>query len=488
MTSNKRNSLLRLAIPLLLILSALYRLHDEIVATKGLTITQPKQHHVHLTVSRTQLEKCIQVDQDEHHQNYTPSFIEPTQWMKGEGDIYSGMWWQSIDSMLKTNYSKLGFLEAISFKSFRNNERVIQTVDWLDMSVEHLSKYVKYFSGFGVDKQVSSLIDDRVAELIEGYINRTKKNCRVAPIRSAIPTTIAILPLRVSSLEKLAEAKLLMLQLSATLASLWAAGFPRAVVVGVSQNESIVANESFNLLNNHLAIRAMDLEYIQIDTHDFGLVPKVSLSRFQQVIMQQNSNNGDQINVTEKVKWLGNRAWEYVYFTEPDLILHIRPEAVHSLSLELQRGHLINAHRLQPLPHMQQFFDIVENMDSQSKDSVKLNNKLLPSKAIFGSIHLLDPAKGDACCDQGKFYPSNLEDPSSTAKKGKGCWLWEFCGFGSSGNHSNLNTWSSIVKRHEVLLMHPFLSIRQGTRIPVVHHGQRVCIPKRDGTSCQNFQ
>lgn len=230
---------------------------------------------------------CSLPQQSVQFAKYSAPFISPTQWTKGEGDLYSRMWWQSIDSMMKTNYSKLTFLEAISFKSFQNNQRVIQTVDWLDVAVEHLSKYVKYFSRIRTDNLWGGAVEDRVAELIESYIERSKGICPHQTTRqSAISETISILPLRVASLENQYDVRFLRLQLSATLTSLWAAGLPRVVVVGVSHNESVVAKESFGLLKDNLKIRYMELEYVQIDTQEMDLVPKVSLSRFQEIITQ----------------------------------------------------------------------------------------------------------------------------------------------------------------------------------------------------------
>ena len=264
MSFNEQFCSLRLLIPLLLVLSASYRLYDEIVSTRDLIISEPYQQFEQPIRHPANSKKCQPAQYDSHHSNYTVPFIHPTQWMKGEGDIYSGMWWQSIDSMLKINYSTLGFLEGISFRSFEKNERVIQTVDWLDMAVEHLSKYVKFFSGIQY-RDYREAVEGRVAELIEGYINRTKQNCPgIHSESSAIQSTIAIMPLRVSSLDKQYEVRLLKLQLTATLASLWAAGFPRAVVVGVSHNESVVAQESFHLLKDHLAIRSIELQYVNV--------------------------------------------------------------------------------------------------------------------------------------------------------------------------------------------------------------------------------
>ncbi|KAL3803855.1 hypothetical protein HJC23_004017 [Cyclotella cryptica] len=478
-------------VAVLLILSASWRLYDEIIATKNnLRTIEPIRQYIHSpSYSRfTPPKNCLLTQQyPKHFVNYTAPFIPPSQWMEGEGDIYSGMWWQSIDSMMGTNYSKLGFLEAVSLKSFQNNERVIQTVDWLDLAVEHLSKYVKYFARFSSTEDVSTAVEDRVAELLEAYIKRT--SCREDTIsssfQSAIPSTIAILPLRVTSLENQYDVRFLRLQLTATLASLWAAGFPRAVVVGVSHNESVVSKEAFGLLKAHLKTSFMELQYVQLDTNDLALVPKAALANFQKIIAVTKSSKDSRANNAEIADWLGNdnpSKWKYIYFTEPDLILHLRPEAIRSLSIELEKNHILNAHRLQPLPHMKQFSDIVGHVAfSHPKAASKFRNKVLPDQASFAALHPLDPSSGDVCCDQGKFYPSHLDDPTSPAKKGRNCWLWEFCGFLGNANASD---WNAVVKRHNLLVLHPLLLLDRGTRIPLVHHGQRVCTPRRDGAVC----
>ncbi|KAL7481863.1 hypothetical protein ACHAWX_000161, partial [Stephanocyclus meneghinianus] len=337
------------------------------------------------------------------------------------------------------------------------------------------------------EAEVSKAFEDRVAQWIEEYIERTRcqEDKISSTLDSAVQSTIAILPLRVASLENHSDVRFLRLQLTATLASLWAAGFPRAVVVGVSHNESVVSKESFSLLRERLKTSFMELQYVQIDTKDFALVPKAALVRLQEIIAQSKIAKDRGTYHDNVALWLGNdnpSRWKYIYFTEPDLILHLRPEAIPALSIELEKNHILNAHRLQPLPHMKQFSDIIDNIKSSQPEAASiLCNKVLPNQASFAAVHSLNPSSGDACCDQGKFYPSHLDDPASPAKKDEHCWLWEFCGFIGNANHSD---WNAVVKRHSLLLVHPFLSLERGTRIPLVHHGQRVCTPKRDGTVC----
>jgi len=436
------------------------------------------------------------------------------------------------------------YLEQVSYQSFKDASHVMQTVDWMDMSVEHLSKYVKHFGSWGgtKDQAVGIAMQNRVSEILEQYIIRKKTqtaSCQSSSEdsslqqqkqqQSAVPSTIAILPLRVSSSpmqDASYKTRLLTLQTSATIASLWNVGFPRVVVVGVSENERKVAQQAFDLIKDHLEIRAMELEYVQKDLdgeNDGKLVPKLAMIQFQKAVREfrrakedgtlattaatnhtddtfTTRNNSDFIS-----SWLGAdpSRWQYIYFTEPDLLLHIRPQAMPALSNELKKGHLLNAHRLQPLPHMQQFSDIFEQYATrptttqhnqrglqierkvvQSSISVKhkMESLLLPNRANFAAIHALDTVSGDTCHDQGKFYPGHVEDPSTQLAVRKSADvmcnnLWALCGFSSAGG--DYSEWSFVLDKHKLLITYPFISFVQGTGLPLVHHGQRVCTPKQ---------
>ena len=151
--------------------------------------------------------------------------------------LYSGTWWQSIDTMLQINYSRVRYLEEVTFLSF------LKAVDWLDLSVEHLSKYVKHFDNKwgGNDAMLK-----RLEEILLQYIDKAKQHyCHHVAVstssndtQSPIESTIAILPIRIDS--KMAgthhQSRFIMLQLSATVASLWNVGVSRVVVAGIDDN------------------------------------------------------------------------------------------------------------------------------------------------------------------------------------------------------------------------------------------------------------
>ena len=500
-----------------------------------------------------------------HRSNSSISFIPPEQLNK---DIYSGMWWQSINATLETAYANSKRREDVTFLSFgnakRNGHRVLSTVDWLDLNVEHLSKYVKHFNGWSSD--VGELMQQRVAEILERYIAKSKETCHrqerfgssssadaTTAVHTAASSTIALLPLYIGSDTHTYANKLTVLQLTATVASLWNVGVPRAVVVGASNNEREAVTQMKRLLQEHLKEWPMEVEYVQLDetlyvkpTTGILNVPVEAMVQFQRALRQSTSMHlpGDgaptnrtaaAINEDTVVSWLGAKhhppsRWKHVYFSEPDLILHVRPDVLPLLSDALHEGHLLAAHRLNPLPHMRQFHDIYGTLrknnataspvvegavaaadsarsktgkarskskknaasfsvpkDAVDKERSRMEGKLLPDQARFAAFHSLDPLRsGDACCDQGKFFPPNRDQPDRgiKARRQGGCFsTWETCGFANHGNHAD---WAGVLEQHAMLVMVPFVALeRGGTGLPLVHAGQRACTPKRGpGASC----
>lgn len=461
--------------------------------------------------------------------------------------------------MLRTNYSQVSNREAITFKSFGNANEVLATVDWLDMSVEHLSKFVKHFESWGVrgdddddnDNTVLA-IQRRVAEIIEQYVERSKVSCHQRELvssdsdddnnaqsqLSAASSTIAILPHHVSSEEGTYNFRMATLQIAATIASLWNIGIRRAIIVGVNNSTRLSAIRTKEMLKGHLNKRDMELEYVPIIAGDDEVtkkkksgkvnVPMEAMVRFQVVYRRwyDTSNTTSSASITKRhnrhqhqyhqqqheiTLWLGEHPsrWEHIYFTEPDLILHIRPEAIPDLSAQLEKGNILCAHRLNPLIHMRQFSDVYEKIlrnnnnnnanatttttSEKNEDAKMMEGHFLPDQGNFASVHSLDGTSGDnACCDQGKFYPMNREDPSKMLRVRKIGWCkvnWVYCGYDSrskrvGGNNSNKNgnnysDWSNVLEKHELLTMVPFISLERGTGMPLVHGGQRACVPKR---------
>lgn len=411
--------------------------------------------------------------------------------------FYSGMWWQSIDSMLKTDYNKVTYLEEVSFLPFEDNQHVpLMPIDWMDFSVEHLSHYVKHFSSG--DRQVQN----RVGEMLEKYIRRVKEQGLFEEDevyafinQSAVSQTVVILPLRVgsylptttynpsdSSNNQSYMRRLVILQAGATIASLWRVGFPRIVVAGISENERFVAEEIFALLEEHVALHPMELVYLHMNgTEDEAKnVPKMAMIQFKEEVLKQRSGSTTP-SLHVKTTWLGNDPswWKNVYFSEPDLLLITRKNAISSLSEQIENGFILSAHRLQPIPHMLQFSDIfdtaVKSNNTKLVDYMK--GALVPNHGSFEHVHSLESLTS-FCCDGGNFYPSN---PTSRTQPintyADGCLVWSFCGFGEEKGNI-------LFQHHKLLAPYTFLSMSEGTGISLVHQRQRICSPQKE--SCDD--
>eukprot|EP00581_Thalassiosira_minuscula_P017083 CAMPEP_0183720148 /NCGR_PEP_ID=MMETSP0737-20130205/12850_1 /TAXON_ID=385413 /ORGANISM="Thalassiosira miniscula, Strain CCMP1093" /LENGTH=467 /DNA_ID=CAMNT_0025949969 /DNA_START=95 /DNA_END=1499 /DNA_ORIENTATION=+ len=371
--------------------------------------------------------------------DYNVTFIPHHHMSRGKGDIYSGMWWLSIDTMLDVYYTRSGNLEGITFETYKRAEEVLSPVNWLDMSVEHLSKYGKHFDVPFKHDGADAAIKGRVIKLLEDYIHgNSKKTCHPSASEvmgssyqsSAIQSTIAILPLIVSKEDpRNYGARRNTLQTAATIASLWNIGFQRVVVIGVSKNEKTAFLDIQQMLSEHMKLRHMELEFVEINKEELPVprrgdvnVPRGAVIRFQKAVREYRkmeeegsfSEDGPNQDMTMVTSWLGAKPsrWHNVYFSEPDLILHLRPEAVPVLSEELRKGNLLAAHRLNPVPHMAQFRDIYENYKNVTPGIAnRIETLLLPDMGQFAAVHELDEASGDVCCDQGRFFPSNVDDP-----------------------------------------------------------------------------
>jgi len=387
------------------------------------------------------------------------------------GEYYSGMWWQNKDYFLSTNYDNdIVALEQASFRLFYSRTEKVRLVrDWLDFSVEHLSKYIKHMI-----TMKEAVIQETLIDIVQEYIRRTSYFNVQHPPNSVVSSTIALVPFRSSR----GQQPILVTEMAATLASLWQIGIPRALVVGLSQEEEDASQEAFALLQDKIAIHPMELAYVtyfNASDDDRKLVPRLALTGLQKVMRQSLENSTDGTN-EEVEAWLGSDPlrWKYVYFTEPDLLLHTRPDALDGLSKALQDGLIMAAHRLEPIPHYRNY-----PLDRNSTIRSAMDSKVIPDSGVFAAIHEVDPMLGHSCCDQGKFYPSNRENPQEVERvimKGRCPDVWTLCGFSREDkDYGNLTV---ILEEHNRLLGYPLFTIKGGTGFPLAGSSQRVCVPR----------
>jgi len=417
-------------------------------------------------------------------ENYTVKFIT-----NAGGDIYSGMWWQPIGLMLKTNFSRVSNLEGVTFLTVGQADTRLMTTNWLDMNVEHLSKYLKHFESWPAHEDATRRVRLRISSILEEYVTVTSlKSDHHADIdtESAVSRTVAILPLKSPQASAGDRFTLVVLEVAATAASLWNVGVGRIVVSGVSDDELAAYNEMRKLLEPHVRRRPVQLSYVQMgnaSAREKKNVPRLAMVQFQRIVRMQSQGSESVSTAREEIaSWLGlgPSSYKHIYFSEPDLILHIGPKAMRGLSAKLDAGcTLLGAHRLSLMPHLAQFRSIYDSLDSASAKRW-MDTQLLPQLGSFGAVHELDTSAGDVCCDQGTFYPSNLEEPRRPVRARLDFHCpgnWDHCGFaklmGSNG------TWAQVVRGHHLVEMYPFISQSSGTRVPLLHAHQRVCLPKR---------
>ena len=104
---------------------------------------------------------------------------------------YSGMWWMNHEEFLKINVTDIDVLEAATFIPFLHVfglDRVLMTRDWLDFSVEHLSRYFKM-----IDNSNASSFQRKI-EILENYLSRINLKVRGSD-SSAVASTIALIPM-----------------------------------------------------------------------------------------------------------------------------------------------------------------------------------------------------------------------------------------------------------------------------------------------------
>lgn len=448
-------------------------------------------------------------------------------------------------------------MKSNELKDLRDKYHPLMTQDWLDFSVEHLSKYVKHFDkrGGGVmslDDVDRVKVKECVMKVLRGYvdmslevkrlelemmvdsnINNNMENegeeenekkaaaaTEVAVATAALQHTIAIIPIKMGGIQQPDDISSI-LQTTATIVSLWRYHFPRIVIAGVSENEREAYQEMMKMLQDHLQlIPNTEVVYVYMEgvEKEWKNVPKMAMLEFQRAVRESRrndtvttistersnsddedstNNNSNSSNVVKS--WLGTNPtrWKHIYFTEPDLLLHTRLMALPSLVRQLNQGRIMTAHRLQPLPHIQQFLDIVDggNVTQQQARSSKnntMNNKksnlltyfnhnALPNHGPFATntIQLLNP-NNTSCCDQGNFFPANTNNTNEPLRPRKhhGCpSTYELCGFRNKKLGHDYSNWTYMERAHHFLVNYTLIALEEGygTGVPLVHAHQRVC-------------
>jgi len=296
--------------------------------------------------------------------------------------------------------------------------------------VEHLSHYFKYMTlsrqkgdpDDGGNQNFLAHVAKQKAYMhkVHPYVNNPDANSDKKS--SAFAETLAIMPYYRALNDKaddydctMAEQKpeekrrrkcLYTLSISTTLASLWQVGIQRVLIAGNTVQQPPEIQQAFDMFRNNTGDQDMELQYVSTFEKDREKIhtPTYALEKLRMAF------NGT-LEEPERRLWLGtprpskaattttNTAtdpyshWKYIYFSEPDLILHTRPAAVQALTRAVADGKLLAAHRFQLLPHAVDF-----------SNHTSRRHEYIPNTGIFADFVDLNEDT-DACCDAGNHWP-----------------------------------------------------------------------------------
>jgi hypothetical protein len=382
---------------------------------------------------------------------------EVTFLMLGEidrADHFSGMWWQSLDRALTIDTGNIRSRQSASLVVLNDGRRVRMSQDYLDFAVEHLSEYYEHFRGRDVD----GFVFNRTLERLRTYIENVSPS--VSTEASAPKQTIAIVPFFLDKAQLLQnkDGAIKRMSLVATLASLWQLGIGRAVVVVQSVGEETAVKAVFGSFSEGQA-HTMQLAVMKVVVGHKIVLVGAAIHGLQ---MAAKGN----LTESEVGEWLGVDPfrWKYVYYTEPDLVLNSRAGAVPSLSVELDRGSVLTAHRLKLVPH------------ESDLQGYQQRNWILPAVGVFSSVESLNAVAGDVCCDAGNQRPAHIvTEPACNMD-------WFDCGFGNS--YQNLSDPAVVMNLHSRKAQYKMVRLTRGTGITIIagNTNARQCVPIKNGS------
>lgn len=461
-------------------------------------------------------------DNNNYKNNGEVYFLDSAQVSMADG--FSATWLQSKESFYQMNLHDIDTCEDASFYAYslgsngterrRVEQKMRMTLDWMDWSVEHMSKWWK-ISNWDVPANTAT-VWGRIKNSFDAYIQDGVKLQHLQQSQTNndnTPTTTPLLHRTVAGIayqdyknggSPQLGVDLTALSLGATIESLRRAGFGRITIgllrhAAVSRDIEMISNlfatlakqySSFptdtNNINNADNSDANDRKTITLGATEIGYtfvsetyiktktihknMPRAVLFGLKDALRTADLPESQRApNMTEVMTgWLGTSQnpsyWQYVYLTEPDTLLQTRPSSLPAIKEQVDNGMVLLPHRWQPIPHESD----VLGLDPTG------NNFLTQEE--FPEVIDLEPYNHnsdnhDACCDEhagpvmkpGK-YPSS---PKCLPEI-----FWYACGFHKHQKHN--------ATRHFRLHHYELVRLIGGAGIVTIagsEHGRR-CIPK----------
>ena len=456
-------------------------------------------------------------------------------------DAYSGSWWQSTLTFIENRFFASDELlgpsqEAASFEAFQARKmHVSATRDWLDLGVEHMSKWwQKALDNIEEEEELERSVVGRISNIFRLYVHSPDRRDffhalpKVSSLSSSwkmkkkekenVPTqdlvtksTIAVIAFTPSCLNCVFDRgrdpsdltnEVSMWSLAATLVSLIQTGIGRIVVSShlrvdedlVRQIFAIVANATSHWADDDngpwtslefCATPDADIRSEVVDEEGWGTnVPVAMLRQLHRVLVRKTTDDVGEC-------WLGKgglKRWRHVYFSEADLILVTKPDALPGLGRALRDGRLLAPHRLQPLPHASDFGGI----DEMLHDNVNVIPNRPPFKEVIEVDSFRRPDRRDdplssrenavlfdSCCDRGTYKPNLVHEDCGS--------FWWLCGFGNLHGRRARKIRNSVpvtkglpvlMVMHKRLLGYQFMRLKRGTGVVYASaEGGKTCSP-----------
>ena len=257
--------------------------------------------------------------------------------------------------------------------------------------------------------------------------------------------------------------------LAATISSHAAAGMGRIVVSGVLPEEKDLVEQVFDVIRSQFEPNPPELSFCLAlnevmpvwGNNKYVNINRTALKKLRLVLLGNATEADVQcwLGDTEVVKRSDAKEyepiiqskWKYVYFTENDLLVTTRQHSLVALGKKLMDGFVLAPHRLQPLPHENDFYDT--DIDK---------TRMIPATGLFEHVQDIDLTVM-SCCDTGSsFKPMSAFEKPST--------FWWMDGFGKT---------SAPEAAHIRLIPYGLMRLTQGSNIVTFcgsQHG-RMCRP-----------
>lgn len=305
-------------------------------------------------------------------------------------DLFSASWIMDVGHFRKIHANEIHTVESGCFVPFRQfSAHVRMTRDWLEFTVEHMSKWWKTFNIFAHPTTMRTFI-----ERIESFTS----NSITTP---GLHHTIAIVPFQAYHGNDREGRLFTSKVLSACIRSMTRYGIRRIVVVVASYEE----RKTYSRLLKPSLLQQSELVVFRV-VHNVSTKYIPTNLPYGAIVGLQNAF------VNDVDDWLGTEnSWNSVFLTEPDTLLHIKPNVLPELIRRVEQdGWVLSPHRLQPIPHASDIHEDLTIVPNTTKHQVRAIDSY-----------------STKCMDAGN------DRPPKTCKN-----FWWLCGF-QSGNRGNFD-------------------------------------------------